>query len=149
MQFLTFGSKLRSAGVAAACVVVALAAAPAVAQDGNLAIQLNKLENNGGSCRMTYVITNGTGQQVAAASYEMAVYGKDNAVTNLIVLDFGRLVSGSTQVVQFDLPDTGCKDVTRISVNNPAVACQLEAGGSSAICTDKRKLDTLTSVVFN
>lgn len=149
MHVLTLGTKLRSAGLAGLCAMVALAASPVLAQDGNLDIQLNKLENNGGSCRMTYVITNGTGQGIAAASYEMAVYGKDNAVMKLIVLDFGALVAGNKQVVQFDLPDTGCKDVTQISVNDPAVACQLASGGSSPVCSDKRKLETLAGIDFN
>ena len=149
MQILTLVSTMRTAGFVAFCTVLGFVAAPAVAQDGNLTIQLNKVENNGGSCRMTYVINNGSGQAVAAASYEMAVYGKDDAVMKLIVLDFGALVPGNTQVVQFDLPDTGCKDVSRISVNAPAVACQLASGETSPVCTDKRKLETLTGIFFN
>ena len=83
MQILTLVSTMRTAGFVAFCTVLGFVAAPAVAQDGNLTIQLNKVENNGGSCRMTYVINNGSGQAVAAASYEMAVYGKDDAVMKL------------------------------------------------------------------
>lgn len=146
MHVLTLVSTMRTAVFGA---VFAMAAVPALAQDGSLTIQLNKVEDNGANCRMTYVINNGTGQQVTTASYEMAVYGKDEAVMKLIVLDFGALVSGNTQVVQFDLPDTGCKDVTRISVNTPAVACQLDSGSTSPLCSDKRKLETKTAIVFN
>ena len=146
MHFLNLVFSKRATVVA---VFLAGFAAPALAQDTSLSIQLNKVENNAGSCRMTYKIDNGTGQDIAAASYEMAVYGKDDAVMKLIVLDFGALVSGHTQVVQFDLPDTGCKDVTRISVNDPAVACQVAGGTSSPLCSEKRKLDTLTNIVFN
>lgn len=147
MHFLNLVSSKRAAVVAA--LLAGLAASSALAQDTGLTIQLNKVENNSGSCRMTYKIDNRTGQDVAAASYEMAVYGKDDAIMKLIVLDFGALVSGHTQVVQFDLPDTGCKDVTRISVNDPAVACQVAGGASSPLCSEKRKLETLTSIVFN
>lgn len=124
-------------------------AGPVFAQDGALTIQLNQAADNGGACRMTYVITNETGVEVSTASYEVAVYDKDGAVNKLVVLDFGKLVPSHTQVVQFDLPDTGCKDISRISVNDPAVACDVAVPASPTLCTDKRTLQSKTSITFN
>ena len=66
MHLLTWVSTLRTAGLAVACTALCTVAAPALAQDGSLNIQLNKVEASGASCRMTYVINNGTGTQVAA-----------------------------------------------------------------------------------
>ncbi len=140
---------LRSLGFAGLVCASAILAGPVFAQDGALTIELNQAADNGGACRMTYVITNATGVEVSSASYEMAVYGKDGAVNKLVVLDFGKLVPSHTQVVQFDLPDTGCKDISRISVNDPAVACDVAAGGSATLCSDKRSLQSKTPITFN
>lgn len=140
---------VKSHGIAGVVALSAMIAGPVLAQDGTLNIELNQAADNGGACRMTYVITNATGVEVSTASYEMAVYGKDGAVNKLVVLDFGKLVPSHTQVVQFDLPDTGCKDISRISVNDPAVACDVAAGGSPSLCTDKRSLQTKTAIAFN
>ena len=140
---------MRLGGLAGVLALAVVTAAPAFAQAGGLAIELNQVADNGANCRMTYVINNGTGVEISTASYEMAVYGKDGTVAKLVVLDFGKLVPDHTQVVQFDLPDMGCKDISRISVNDPAVACEAATGGASTLCSDKRSLATKSGITFN
>ncbi len=147
MMSLVRGAKLT--GCAGLVALSAGWALPAAAEDGTLNIELNQAADNGANCRMTYVITNATGVEVNTAPYEMAVYGTDGAVNKLVVLDFGKLVPNHTQVVQFDLPDTGCKAISRISVNDPAVACEVAAGGPPNLCSDKRSLQSKTPITFN
>ena len=111
------------------------------AQSGNFLLELNTANNVGDNCRLTFVATNNTGQEISKTSYEVAMFDAESKVTGLLVLEFGALPSDKTKVVQFDLEETDCSDVSRIVVNDVA-ECEAENGPSdncmSALITSAR-----------
>jgi hypothetical protein len=122
--------------------------AAAQTADGAITIELNSASDQEGTCRLTYVVTNGTTTDLTQASWEVAVHDAGGTVTQLWILDFGSLPQTRTRVVQFDLADQGCATVSRISVND-AVDCQA-AEGAVAICGEKQSLSSrVEAIAFN
>jgi hypothetical protein len=111
---------------------LAFAAAPAVAQTGNFELELNTSADVEGACRLTFVATNNTGKSLTKADYEVAVFDASGAVSQILVLEFGELPLSKTRVVQFDLPQTKCEDLSRILVNT-ADACE-SGDGALDVC---------------
>ena len=135
------------AGVMAGLIALPPGAAAQTA-DGAIAIELNSASDQEGTCRLTYVITNGTTTDLTQASWEVAVHDAGGVVTQLWVLDFGSLPQGRTRVVQFDLADQRCTTLSRISVND-AVDCQ-SAEGAVAVCREKQSLSSrVEPIAFN
>tara|TARA_R110002110_G_scaffold293407_3_gene507331 strand:- start:2388 stop:2816 length:429 start_codon:yes stop_codon:yes gene_type:complete len=135
--------------IVAACAVSLMAAAPAAfAQTGNIELELNTAADADGGCRLTYVATNNTSVALEKNSYEVAVYDNDGLVKRLLVLEFGWLPVGKTRVVQFDLPNQSCADLSRISVNGP-VECTSSAG-EETVCRDSQILSSrVRTIQFN
>lgn len=105
--------------LSAALAFSGIAAAPALAQDGGaFRLELNNTSVVDQGCRLTYVATNSMGLDLSEASYEVAVFDGEGLVQRLLILQFGELADGRTKVVQFDLADTSCTDVSRLLVNS-------------------------------
>lgn len=101
-------------------------AAPAFAQDGSFNLELNAARDVNGGCRLTYVATNNTGVDLEKTSYEVAVFDKDGVVSRLLILEFGKLPKSKTKVVQFDLAEKPCAEISRLLVNNVAECTSTE-----------------------
>ncbi len=122
--------------------------AQTAAQTGNIELELNTSGDQGSGCRLTYVATNNTSVPLEKMSYEVAVYDGAGVVQQLFVLDFGWLPVGKTRVVQFDLPDQSCGDISRISVNGPVDCASPE--GAQSVCRDSVILSSrVRTIQFN
>lgn len=118
------------------------------AQTGNIELELNTAADVGEGCRLTYVATNNTSIALEKSSYEVAVYNTEGIVQQLLVLEFGWLPVGKTRVVQFDLPQNACGNISRISVNGP-VECG-SAQGEQTVCRDNQILSSRVGTIqFN
>ena len=138
-------TRTMTALTAAAC----LAAAPAVAQDAPaFALELNNAADTAeGGCRLTYVAANRSGQALAAVSYQVAVFDIQGIVTDLLVLEFGGLTEGKTKVVQFDLGERACVNISRITVNE-VVACTLADDTSGHFCMSLLETGSRSAIQF-
>jgi len=121
-------------------------AAVVSAQTGNFVLELNNAADVEGSCRLTYVATNNTGVALTKTSYEVAIFDSESRVSNLLVLEFGQLPIAKTKVVQFDLKDTSCSDISRIVVNNLA-ECE-SADGAQDFCLSALITSSRTEIEF-
>lgn len=72
------------------------------------------------SCRMTYVVTNRTGEGLRAAGWQVGVFDSGGVVRALLMLNFGELPDGKTKIGIFDIPGWPCADISRIVVNDVA-----------------------------
>lgn len=88
------------------------------ANDAGLGLELNTLDTMEEGCRLTFVIRNRMGQPIEALGFEIALFGADGAVTQVIALDAGALPDGKTRVRQFRLPEVGCANVSRVLLND-------------------------------
>lgn len=132
--FMRFTDPLRTLTLSAG--LAAMAAAPVAAQDAaEFSLELNNAaETSAGGCRLTYVATNKTGTELAQTAYEVAVFNAAGVVSRILVLEFGALTVGKTKVVQFDLADQGCADISRIVVNDVAACTLADGSGQGDFC---------------
>jgi hypothetical protein len=134
-----------SAAVATATSWGAAAQEPAKAAPA-LSLELNGAQSSEKGCRLTFVIVNGLGADLAKAAFEVALFNKDGVVDRLTVLDFKDLPSGKTKVTRFDLPGTECSGISRILINN-ATECAGKGIEPNA-CMKDLKTDTKARIAF-
>ncbi|TDH39084.1 hypothetical protein E2A64_08375 [Pseudohoeflea suaedae] len=137
-------------GLASALAAAVMLSAPVMsanaAPEASVDIELNRLEQNGEACRMTFVTRNGLSADLESSGFEMVVFDAKGLVKMMTVFDFGALPAGKTVVRRFDLPDTGCESVSRILVNG-AARCK-GAGIEAADCAKALKTKNLTDAEF-
>lgn len=116
---------------------------------GGMVLELNSAEDSAsGGCQLTMVATNETGQALARAAWQVAVFDRDGVVRALPILDFGALTAGKTRVALFDLPGRSCPEIARIVVNDVA-DCRLADGADAPdLCLNRLSARTLGTIAF-
>lgn len=104
------------------------------AGNGRFVLELNKVEDIGEICRLTYVAENRTGVALEATAYNVVMFDAVGTVTSLLILEFGRLPDGKTKVVQFDIAGGGCAGISRLLIND-VDKCETVEGAVTA-CLD-------------
>lgn len=146
MQFRNF---LAAFAVAATGSVTALPLAAQQADGPQFTLELNNAaETDTGSCRLTYVAANQSDTALERTAYEVAVFDADGAVTRLLVLEFGALISGKTKILQFDLAGSPCGSISRIVVNDVAACTRADNGEQSDICMSGLAASSRTAIQF-
>lgn len=123
-----------------------LVATQASAQDGGFGIELNDVVDIEAGCRLVYVAVNQTGVVLERTSYDVFTFDASGRVSKSLVFQFGGFAPGKTKVVQFDLPDQACGDISRLLINDTR-ECQV-GGNASSICIDALKTSSRTPIVF-
>lgn len=146
-----------STGLGATCAICAVTAigqlpTPAFAQSADTAPQFQLDLNNAtttddGSCKLVFVATNSSGQNLTQTSYEVGVFDADGTVSHLLSMDFGALTNGKTRIVLFNLPGQTCENVSRIVIND-LIACTMESGETSPACISGLATNTKTDIQF-
>ncbi|NJS14046.1 MAG: hypothetical protein HC788_04820 [Sphingopyxis sp.] len=109
-----------------------------------LAIELNKAEQAGTACSLSFVVANPTGVDITSLSTEIVLFGADNGVLRFAIFDFQQLPATKTRVRQFNLPDTSCGSLKRIIINDVSTC---EGGVAAAdVCARGFSVETRTSV---
>jgi len=125
---------------------LALPASLSAQQAGSFELELNNTEATEGGCRLTFVAKNATGTALGQTSYDVAVFDDTGAVSDRLILEFGRLPQDKTRVVQF-LLNRSCAKVSRLLLNG-AEECVTDAGTESRICMDALSSNSRTDVQF-
>ncbi|NJS39164.1 MAG: hypothetical protein HC783_09215 [Rhodobacteraceae bacterium] len=103
---------------------VTVLAGGAVAQEGAaseapfLSIELNMVEPQENTCRLTFVAQNGLGADASAVVFETVLFDREGQVIDLTLFDFQDLPEGSPRVRQFDLGGVACGSVGRVLLND-------------------------------
>ena len=139
--------RLAFAALASGAVLTMAAAFPAAAQEKKLSIELNNASDTNGGCRLTYVAMNGTGAVLDKTSYEIVVFDAEQRVSQLLILEFGKLPAGKTKVVSFDLANHGCDKISRILINS-ASECVDAEGKAVPVCLEELQTSTRTKISF-
>ncbi len=109
-------------------------------------LELNGAKDTETGCRLTYVAYNGTGAQLDKTAYEVVVFDKDGGVSQFLILEFGKLPLRKTKVVQFELKDTKCNNISRLLINDIS-ECEV-AGKAVSTCFDVLKTKSRTNIGF-
>lgn len=101
--------------------VFALLAGPATAQDApTLAVELNAAQTLDGTCRLTFVVTNGAAAPQDVTVFETVLFTTEGTVDRLTLFDFGTLPPGRARVRQFDVDGLTCDGLGQILFNGAA-----------------------------
>lgn len=129
---------------------LSLVGGPASAQDAtpapSLQLELNAAQPSDKGCRLTFVVTNGLGADLARAAFELALFNDTGVVDRLTVLDFRDMPAGKTKVSRFDLAGADCAKLTRVLVND-ATEC-VGQGIEPAACMRTLKTTTKSTIAF-
>ena len=137
-------SILAAAIIAAASPISAEEAAKAPAPA--LVLELNAAQPSDKGCRLTFVVTNNLGAELAKAAFEIALFNEAGVVDRLTVLDFNELPAGKTKVARFDLAGTDCTKISRVLINH-ATECTGTRIDPKA-CLSHLKPETKSTIVF-
>ncbi|MBL4916913.1 hypothetical protein [Szabonella alba] len=82
-----------------------------------LLLELNDAETVGEACRLTFVVENRLGTDLAALGIEAVIFTPEGGVERLLSLDLQSAPAGRPRVRQFDLPGLDCARLGRVLVN--------------------------------
>ena len=99
-----------------------------------LNIELNAADTLDDTCRLTFVLKNGLGQDVDQLVAETVLFSDQGQVLLLTLFDFGQLPAGRPRVRQFQVPDIACDGLGHVLVNG-ADSC-LIGGAEVTTCQD-------------
>lgn len=123
---------------------------PAFAQDAaparSLFLELNAAQPSEKGCRLTFVVTNNLGADLAGAAFELALFNAEGVVDRLTVLEFRDMPAGKTKVSRFDLSGADCGKISRILINT-TTECSGEGIGP-ADCLSGIRTSTRTGIAF-
>jgi len=107
-----------------------------------LFLELNKLEDTGSACRLSFVLRNATGTDLESTAYELVLFSTDGVIDHMSVFDFGALPADKTVVRQFELGSVACSNAGRLLVNGPSgCADPAQAGHCQASLTLSSRTD--------
>ena len=122
---------------------MAIFAGPLAAQGAEgLSLDLNKLEPQAGSCRVTLVIVNGRPVAVKALKADLVVFGSDGVVARRLAVNLGPIAAAKTVVRAFEIPELGCDAVGSILLND-LPTCRF--AGEATASVDCLSATTLTA----
>ncbi len=101
---------------------------PAVAEQGGLIIELNKVEELGGGCLASFVFQNKLGAGLDRFNLDLILFDKDGVIAGRLMIEIAPLRNGKTRVAVFRLHDGPCTGLSRVLVND-ILSCRAEGNG--------------------
>jgi hypothetical protein len=107
-----------SVAVMVGLITAGLAAGAANAASQPIGIELNRVDEQGPSCRASFVIANPGPETFSSFKLDLVVFDKGGTITRRLAADVAPLRADKTSVKIFDIPDTGCGGIGSILVND-------------------------------
>jgi len=104
----------------------------ALAADGAVTVELNKLEPNGEACRAYLVLENGAARAFETLRLDLVMFDADGVVARRLGVEAAPLPAGKTSLKVFDLDGLSCGQVGRVLLND-VLACA-DASGARGDC---------------
>ena len=114
---------------------------------GKIRLELNHVQpTQDGGCRLSIIATNGLERPISQLGLEIVAFNKNEQVDQFLRLEFSRISSGKTKVLQFDLADKPCDGLSRLHIND--VQNCVPASVTDVYCLDLLELGNKTAVKF-
>jgi hypothetical protein len=110
-------------------------ALPLPAASGQIRLELNRLEDQGSSCRAYLVIANPTEQSYSGFKLDLVVFDRSGTIIRRLALELAPLRAAKTTVKVFDIADTGCGTIGSMLVND-VLDCR-DSGGNESDCVQR------------
>ena len=112
-------------------------AAPSLADDsagGKVAVELNKLENNGSGCQPYLVFENKTEIDFGSLKLDLVMFDGEGIIARRVAVEGAPLPPGKMAVKVFDMPDLACDRIGRVLLNG-LTACADQDGERDSCLT--------------
>jgi len=136
---------IKSFAAAAAASAIALSSfGLASAADKGIQIELNNAKVMDAGCRMSFVMENKLPHRIEELTFEIVLFDAAGSVSQFLALNAGSLPAGKMRVLQFDLKQHACTDISKILVND-VKTCK-GAGLNANACLDLIAPTSSTSI---
>ena len=128
------------------------AGSPLPGEDGGgteadgVTVELNRLEDAGGGCRLTLVVANPGRTRFEQLKIDLVLFDADGIVARRLAVETGPVRANKTVVRLFEAADLPCAGIGRLLLND-VVACVGEAGPVDG-CVDRLATASRTAVPF-
>lgn len=103
---------------------------PALAQEGGVTVELNKLEpSEDGTCRAFFLFRNQMAQSFEGFELSIAVLDTNGVIDRLLSVDAAPLPVARTTLKLFEIPEIACDDISELIVHDMPV-CKPENADS-------------------
>jgi hypothetical protein len=97
------------------------------AEQGSIAIELNKLEPQGNQCRAYFVVNNKNKTSYEALKLDLVLFRPDGVIGSRFAVDLAPLKADKRTVKLFELAATSCDQVGSFLIND-VIECKAESG---------------------
>jgi len=116
-------------------VFLARAATEAAEAPATIGVELNRLEDQAGSCRAYVVVRNPGTADFSGFALDLAVFDRGGTIMRRLAIDVAPVRPAKTSVKVFDIPETACSAIGSILVND-VIHCR-DASGDVTGCVDR------------
>jgi hypothetical protein len=138
------GKHLRAGALLAAALAAWAACGAGAAAGPTLDIELNKLEDAGGQCVASLLLTNRLSETLDQVRFDLYVFDKAGVIARRLLLDTGPMRTDKTTVASFALLEQPCGNISKLLVNDVPV-CKT-AAGAAVDCVAALNLTSRTAV---
>jgi len=104
-------------------------------QPSTIGVELNRLEDQGGNCRVYLVITNPGAAEFSSFALDLVVFDRGGTIMRRLAAEVAPLRPAKTSVKVFDISETACSAIGSILVND-VIHCRGKSG-DLAECVDR------------
>ncbi|WP_273687598.1 hypothetical protein [Ketogulonicigenium vulgare] len=112
--------------------------------EGQISVELNRLESFEGSCRLTFVTRNGLSQPLGGMMAETALFDTNGGLSRLTVFELGDVAAGQTRVRRYEVTGSACDGLGNVLVNDWQ-SCTVESTEAGA-CTAAINVTSRTAI---
>ena len=116
-QIPLFSQARPKAAALGAALALLVLARPLAAAEGELLIELNKLEDTDQGCRSLFVFDNATGHELNRFQVDLILFDQDGVYAKQVLLDMAPLTEDKKVLASFLLPDQQCAAIGSILIN--------------------------------
>jgi hypothetical protein len=129
-------------------IVLLVSPAETGAQQRQLTIELNKVQQSQDGCRLSFIAVNEMGANLETTAMEVVFFDSNDVVSEMLLLDFGRLPSDKTKVVEFVLQQQECEQISRVLVNDVVECSSAEEQNMTRDCFNALKTSNRAEIEF-
>lgn len=123
-------------------------ATTAIAQEGNVRIELNKLEPVGESCRTFFLIDNRQGKDWRSIKLDLFALDTDGVAAKRLAVEVGPVPEKKTLIKLFDFSGIACPRFGRILLND-VVSCEGVANARDVCLSSIETTSRVSGVPFD
>jgi hypothetical protein len=120
---------------------------PPLAAPEGIGIELNRLEEQGSSCRAYLVIANRGEVAYSGFKLDLVVFDRSGTIIRRLAVDLAPLRAAKTSVKVFDIVDTGCGAIGSMLVND-VLDCR-DVSGNVADCVQRVSTSSKLAVALS